>query len=162
LVLFHCGDWKGMIRGKMVTVRVARGTDRKRVEELIADYHSSEKILPDRKRIAWAAGQWFGDKAPGLLLVARADHEIVGVMLAVLTPSAELGRVMTVNDFFVSPNYRRRGVGRELVKQLILKSRRMRVDDIVLEVLHANKNAARFWQAMGFRSKDRFLFGRKL
>ena len=53
---------------------------------------------------------------------------MVGVALAVYTPSAELGRVITVNDFFVRPAYRRKGVGRALAKRLIEECRRLKVD----------------------------------
>jgi ribosomal protein S18 acetylase RimI-like enzyme len=95
-------------------------------------------------------------------LVARESDTIVGVALAVYTPSAELGRVMTVNDFFVKPEHRRKGVGQELVKHMVEECKRMKIDEIGLEVLYANKAAAAFWRAVGFRRADRFLFRRKL
>jgi ribosomal protein S18 acetylase RimI-like enzyme len=95
-------------------------------------------------------------------LVARENDRIVGVALAVYTPSAELGRVMTVNDFFVKPDHRRKGVGQELVKQLVEECKLMKIDEIGLEVLHANKAAAAFWRSVGFGRADRFLFRKKL
>ena len=87
---------------------------------------------------------------------------MVGVALAVYTPSAELGRVMTVNDFFVRPAYRRKGVGSALAKRLVEECRRLKVDEIGLEVLSANKTAAYFWKSVGFSQSDRFLFRLKL
>ena len=86
----------------------------------------------------------------------------MGVALAVYTPSAELGRVMTVNDFFVRPALRRRGVGREMVKLLIEESRLMGTDEINLEVVFGNKTAAVFWSSVGFKQADRALFKLKL
>ena len=41
----------------------------------------------------------------GLLLAARDADTIVSVALAVYTPSAKLGRVMTLNNFFVRSDY---------------------------------------------------------
>jgi hypothetical protein len=38
----------------------------------------------------------------------------------------------------------------------------MRMDEIGLEVLHGNKTAVVFWNSVGFRQSDRFLFRRKL
>ena len=146
----------------MLTVAGARVTDRKIVEKLIAEYHVSEQIVPNKKRIAWAVDQQLSGKSEGLLLVAREDRSTVGVALAVFTPSAELGRVLTVNDFFVSPEKRRRGAGRKLALYLVMKCRQKRVDEIVLEVLHDNLTAAKFWCAMGFERSDRFLFRQKL
>jgi len=40
--------------------------------------------------------------------VARDEETIVGVALAAYTPSAKLGRVMTVNDFLLRPDDRRK------------------------------------------------------
>ena len=101
-------------------------------------------------------------ESPGLLLVAREKEMMVGVALAVYTPSAELGRVITVNDFFVRPAYRQRGVGRALAKRLIEECRSLKVDEIGLEVLSANKTAASFWKSVGFSPSDRFIFRLKL
>jgi GNAT superfamily N-acetyltransferase len=97
-----------------------------------------------------------------LLLVARDEETIVGVALAVYTPSAELGRVMTVNDFFVKPDYWRKGVGRELAKHMVEKCKSMMINEIGLEALSNNKTAAPFWSSTGFKPADRFLFRKKL
>ena len=69
---------------------------------------------------------------------------------------------MTVNDFFVRPDHRRRGIGRELAKHLIVECERMKIDEIGLEVFHGNKTAASFWESVGLRQADRFLFRKKL
>ena len=87
---------------------------------------------------------------------------MVGVALAVYSPSAELGRVITVNDFFVRPAYRRKGVGRALAKRLIEECRSLKVDEIGLEALSPNKTSASFWKSVGFSPSDRFLFRLKL
>jgi len=145
----------------MLTVGEATASDREDIEKLIAEYHSYEGLMPIIERIAWAVDQQLRGESPGLLLLAR-DEGIVGVALAVYTPSAELGRVMTVNDFFVRPDHRRKGVGRELAKRRVEECRRMKIDEIGLEVLMGNKTAAGFWKSIGFRRADRFLFRRKL
>ena len=146
----------------MVTIVQANPSDREEIEKLIAEYHSSEGLMPIKERIAWAVDQQLRGQSPGLLLVARDGETMVGVTLAVYTPSAELGGVMTVNDFFVRPDHRRMGVGRELAKRLVEECRIMKVDEIGLEVLSNNKTAAAFWSSTGFKPADRFLFRKKL
>jgi ribosomal protein S18 acetylase RimI-like enzyme len=69
---------------------------------------------------------------------------------------------MTVDDFFVKPDYRRKGVGRELAKRLVEECKRMQIDEIGFEVLSDNKTAAAFWRSVGFKPADRFLFRKKL
>jgi len=146
----------------IVAVDQASLSDRKEVEKLIAEYHASERITPIKERISWAVDQNLLGESPGLLLVAREKDMIVGVALAVYTPSAELGRVMTVNDFFVRPDHRRKGVGRELANRMVEECKSMKVDEIGLEVLSENKIAAAFWKSIGFKPANRFLFRRRL
>jgi ribosomal protein S18 acetylase RimI-like enzyme len=45
---------------------------------------------------------------------------------------------------------------------MVEECRRMKIDEIGLEVLMGNKTAASFWKSIGFRRADRFLFRRKL
>lgn len=137
-------------------------SDRVEIERLIAEYHASEGITPIKERISWAVDHQLSGESPGLLLVAREKDTVVGVALVVYTPSAELGRVMTVNDFFVRPDHRRRGVGRLLARRLVRECQRMKIDEIGLEVLHENKTAATFWKSVGFQQSDRFLFRKRL
>ena len=146
----------------MVTIEQARESDREKIEKLVAEYHLSEGLTPIKGRIAWAVDLHLRGQSLGLLLVARDDDAIAGVVLAVYTPSAELGRVMTVNDFFVRPDRRRKGVGRKLAKGLIEECKRMKIDEIGLEVLSENKTAASFWRSIGFKPAHRFLFRQKL
>ena len=146
----------------MITIAHAGPSDRDEIEKLIAEYHFSEGLTPIKERMAWTVDQHFRGISPGLLLVAWDEDTIVGVALAVYTPSAELGRVMTVNDFFVRPDHRRKGVGRELAKRMIEECKRMKVDEIGREVLSNNKTAAAFWRSNGFKLADRFLFRKKL
>jgi GNAT superfamily N-acetyltransferase len=151
-----------MNANKMQTIGEANLSDRGEIEKLIAEYHASEGLAPIKERIAWAVDQHLRGQSPGLLLVARDGEMLVGVALAAYTPSAELGRVLTVNDFFVRPDYRRKGVGRRLAKGLIEECKKTKVDEIGLEVLSGNKTAAAFWRAMGFKPAKRFLFRQTL
>ena len=146
----------------MVTIGRARLSDRKEIEKLVSEYHSSEGLTPIKERIAWAVDQQLRGLSLGMLLLARDKDTIVGVALAVYTPSAELGRVMTVNDFFVRPDHRRKGVGRKLARRLVKECKIMNVDEIGLEVLYDNKTAAAFWRSVGLEKADRFLFRMRL
>jgi GNAT superfamily N-acetyltransferase len=146
----------------MVTIGQCSLADRQEIERLIAEYHSSEGLAPIKERIASAVDQQLRGRSPGLLLVAHDKDTILGVTLAVYTLSAELGRVMTLNDFFVKPGNWRKGVGRELAKQLVEGCKLMRIDEIGLKVLHGNKTASSFWKCVVFKPADRFPFRQKL
>ena len=146
----------------MITIESANSGDIREVERLIADYHASEGLKPNPKRISWAVNQCLEHLFPGLLLIARHDNAAIGVALAVVTPSAELGRVLDVNDFYVEPSSRRKGAGRALVNRLLEEARKIQVDQIDLEVLPTNRTAAKFWKALGFSTGGRKIYSRNL
>ena len=146
----------------MVLVDRAVPPDRAGVERLIAAYHASEGLRPKPARIAWAVEQQIRNRFPGLLLVARDEHAVVGVVLAVYSPSAELGRVLVVNDLFVDPAFRRKGVGRALATRLLEEAKAMGIDRVDLEILPSNAVAVAFWKSMGFGTVGRTIYSRQL
>ena len=144
----------------MVLIERAVPPDRLDVERLIAAYHASEGVTPKPERITWAVDQILKNRVGGVILVARERRAIVGVVLAVYQPSAELGRMLVVNDFFVDPATRRKGVGRALATKLLEEAKAMHVDRIDLEILPTNAAAAAFWKSMGFRTQGRTVYSR--
>src|SRR2546425_12173875 len=85
----------------MVLIERANPTDRLDVERLIAAYLTSEGVEPRTGRITWAVGEGMRNRVGGVVLVAREKRAVVGVALAVYSPSAEEGRLLVLNDFFV-------------------------------------------------------------
>jgi GNAT superfamily N-acetyltransferase len=146
----------------MALIERANPTDRADVERLIAAYHTSEGVKPRPERISWAVEQQMKNRFPGVLLVAREKTKIVGVALAVYAPSAELGRVLVIQDFFVDPSTRLKGVGRALAARLLDEAKAMRIDRVDLEVFPKNEGAAAFWKKIGFRMSGRTMFSRDL
>jgi len=146
----------------MVLVERAAPPDRAEVERLVAAYHTSEGVTPRPERISWTVDQVMRNRFPGVLLVAREKKAILGVALAVYTPSAELGRVLVVQDFFVDPTVRRKGVGRALANRLIEEAKAMRIDRVDLEILPANAAAASFWKSLGFKTGGRTVYSKDL
>jgi ribosomal protein S18 acetylase RimI-like enzyme len=146
----------------MVLVERANPTDRADVERLVAAYHESEGVKPRPERIAWAVEQQMRNRFPGTLLVAREKRAAVGVALAVYQPSAELGRVLVIQDFYVDPSLRRKGIGRALAARLLEEAKAMRIDRVDLEVFPKNEIAAAFWKKLGFRTGGRTIYSRDL
>jgi len=146
----------------MVLVERANPTDRADVERLVAAYHASEGVKPRPERITWGVEQVLRNRVGGVLLVAREKRAVVGVALAVYSPSAEHGRLLVVNDFFVDPAIRRKGVGRALATRLLDEAKAMRVERIDLEVTPTNAAAAAFWKSMGFRTAGRTVYGKEI
>lgn len=146
----------------MVLVERAVPPDRLDVERLIAAYYVSEGVKPKPERVTWAVDQLLKNRFPGVILVAREKRTMLGVALAVYQPSAELGRMLVIQDFFVDPATRRKGVGRALATKLLEEAKAMHVDRIDLEILPSNAAAAAFWKSVGFRTQGRTVYSREL
>src|SRR5438552_8001704 len=115
---------------RMALVERANPTDRLDVERLIAAYLTSEGVKPRTERITWAVEQVMRNRVGGILLVAREKRAVVGVALAVYSPSAAEGRLLVLHDFFVDPGWRRKGGGRALATRLVDAAEAMRVERI--------------------------------
>ena len=144
------------------TIERATQADRGAVEALIEAYHKSEGMTPRSDRIVYAVEQMLKQRFPGLLLVAREKSAIHGLALCVYQPSAELGRVLEVQDFYVVPEQRRKGVGRALAQKILDEAKALRIDRIDLNVLSKNVGAAAFWRALGFRTEGRTVLSKAL
>lgn len=80
--------------------------------------------------------------------VAEYGDRVVGFMIYHLRPT-DIG----VDLFAVDPNYRRRGVGNQMVAKLVGKLSSHRRTRIALHVRESNLHAQHFWAAMGFRAE---------
>ncbi len=87
----------------------------------------------------------------GLIVVARQDNQIIGMVNLLYTVSTALGdRVALLEDMVVSPNARGSGVGSRLLEQAIQFARANGCKRITLLTDSTNKSAQRFYQKHGF------------
>ena len=97
-----------------------------------------QKASPD-------AAQW--DPVGYEAYVADVDGRVIGFLVSRAVAAEEV----EILNLAVAPEYRRRGVARELLGAL-LKSVR---GDVFLEVREANQGARKFYQAIGFKEVAR-------
>lgn len=88
-----------------------------------------------------------------LPLVAVEDGVVAGIAtgrLVTLPGFFEISRRGHIQDVYVRPAFRRRGIGRKMVEEILTWMRRNRVNLIELTVATDNPEAIRFWEALGF------------
>ena len=78
-------------------------------------------------------------------MVAELDHKLVGFMIYELHR-----RALRILNFAVDPEFRRRGIGRQMVRRLADKLSTERRTEIVLEVGETNLPAQLFFGRLGF------------
>jgi ribosomal-protein-alanine N-acetyltransferase len=80
-------------------------------------------------------------------MVAEHDENVVGFMIYELHKTR-----LHVLNFCVSPEYRRRGVGSQMINKLVGKLSHQRRTRIMLEVRETNLSAQLFFRRLAFRA----------
>jgi ribosomal protein S18 acetylase RimI-like enzyme len=92
-------------------------------------------------------------KNGGVILVSEVDGKVVGAAGGyVVKPSSNVdGEHFGFIEFLiVDPNYRRRGIGKALLKELITRLAFKGADEICLEVDPKNEAAVKLYSQLGF------------
>jgi ribosomal protein S18 acetylase RimI-like enzyme len=84
--------------------------------------------------------------------VAIADEQVVGMLTSSIVPPGPLARppAARIDDCWVHPHHRRRGLGRTLVQSWQQAARAGGCRLFEVSTLSADADALAFWQALGF------------
>lgn len=93
-----------------------------------------------------------GKFLPELSLVAKADDKIVGFLISTLL----LDGSVLVLDIAVDGDYRRKGIGSAMMRQLIRESFAKCRNQVVLAVTSVNEEAIRLYERLGFKKNMAF------
>lgn len=103
------------------------------------------------------------DSARGFLLLARDSSQIVGVAYVATILSAEhCGLAGWLEELYVRPDQRSRGIGTALVTAVLERARETGMVAIDLEVDAGHARAKSLYQRFDFRPLDRSRWTRKL
>lgn len=123
----------------------------------LADFHaaldSAFKPSPEWAREYSAYLRGLMTREDAIAVVAREDHEVVGYAVGRITtlPPFFARRYRGyIHDVFVKREYRRRGIGRRLVEEILAWLRQHRVTLVELTVA-VNNDAIPFWERLGFQ-----------
>ena len=133
-------------------ITLANTSDIPALCELLAILFSQEAdFMPDREAQSRGLARIIGSPEVGLIVVARQDIRVVGMVSLLYTVSTALGdRVALLEDMVVSPEARGMGVGSRLLEQAIQHARLNGCKRITLLTDRTNESAQRFYQRHGF------------
>lgn len=120
--------------------------------ELLATLFSQEaEFHPDAAAQARGLAAIVGSAETGLILVARVDGRIAGMVNLLFTVSTALGeRVALLEDMVVAPEQRGGGLGETLLREAIAQARARGCRRITLLTDEVNAAAQRFYARQGF------------
>jgi len=82
-------------------------------------------------------------------LVAEVDNKIVGVALYYNRYSTWKGKTIHLEDLIVNDKYRRNGIGKGLLKEVVEKAKAENLRRVEWCVLDWNTNAIKFYESVG-------------
>jgi GNAT superfamily N-acetyltransferase len=101
--------------------------------------------------------------ARGFVLLARSEERIVGVAYAATILSAEhCGPVAWLEELYVAPSHRSRGIGSALLAAVLERARETGAVAVDLEVDAAHRRAESLYQRAAFRRLNRSRWVREL
>ncbi|MBV9619274.1 MAG: GNAT family N-acetyltransferase [Verrucomicrobia bacterium] len=103
------------------------------------------------------------DDRHGFVHLARAEGRIVGVAyVATILSMEHLGPAAWLEELYVTPAWRRRGVGSTLVAAVLERARAADMVAVDLEIDVRHNHAASLYERSGFHRLERSRWARKL
>ncbi len=125
-------------------------------------FYRGESYPFDRSRARNALIPLLEDPAKGLAFVLREDGIAVGYAVLTLGWSLEyLGRDAFVDELFVIPSHRGRGLASRALDALERACRELDVRALHLEVERDNRTARGLYEKRGFRDNKRLLLTKR-
>ena len=95
----------------------------------------------------------FLQRNPQTCLVAVENQTIIGAILV-----GSDGRRAYIYHTAVHPNYRRRGIARQLVETVLTVLDDLRIHKVALVVFKRNTEGNRFWEKLGFSVREDLIY----
>jgi len=93
---------------------------------------------------------------PDTCFVAEENGIVIGVIMA-----GHDGRRGYIYHTAVNADFRRQGIAKELVKSALKALKNCGINKVALLVFQRNETANKFWEEMGFTSRDDVLYRNK-
>jgi GNAT superfamily N-acetyltransferase len=129
---------------------------------LMEQFYAEERYPFDPAKARNALEPFLADPALGRVWLIREGSTSIGYFVLTLGWSLEYGgRDAFVDELFVLPSHRGRGLGRSALERMVEACRELGVSALHLEVEKDNP-AAELYRQAGFEDHDRYLMTRKI
>ena len=120
---------------------------------LMHDFYAESGFAVNRASAGAALRALLSNFALGCIWLAYADKSPVGhVVLTVRFTMEHEGLSGYIDDLYVRPQYRRGGVGRHLLTELVVECRRRGCKSLQVEVGHSNVAALSLYERFGLHA----------
>jgi len=139
-------------------LQAAKPDDLQRILPLVAAYHAFEGIDSNAAKRESAIGRLLADASLGGIWLVLADGELAGYIALCRGFSIEFdGFDAFVDEFYLEPEFRGRGIGRFALEAIEAEAGRRQINALHLEVARDNRRAQRLYRSVGFEARDKYL-----
>jgi GNAT superfamily N-acetyltransferase len=136
--------------------RPATLADRDEAQRLLTAQLAEHGLPAEPERVRRGLECALAPHSPAWLWLAEGDGRPVAILLANELASVELGGLsLWVEELYVVPEARRRGIARTLLEHVILRARGRGLRAVELEVMPGHAAALALYAAMGFQELHR-------
>ncbi len=138
------------------SIALARASDCREGARLLAEQLGEHGIEASIERLAGVLEEVTADTRRGFLMLARDSGRVVGVAYVAIIISAEhCGPVAWLEELYVRPDDRHRGIGTALVNSVLERAHRNGIATVELEIDARHNRAISLYQRLGFRRLER-------
>lgn len=117
----------------------------------------------DESAVRTALAQLMADPGLGRVWLITTAGEAVGYVALTFGFSLEShGRDALIDEIYVTPEQRGRGIGRQIIEQVDAEARSLGAHKLFLEVERPNSRAQTFYHRLGFIDHNRYLMSKLL
>ncbi|MBZ0274471.1 GNAT family N-acetyltransferase [bacterium] len=148
---------------EMLIVDRARLADLPRVVDLWMElmrlterFNKRYALAPGARRLQESYMRSFFDSSSAAIFVAREGERAGAFANVYITKPAPVFAqhvLGIIENIYVEPDFRGRGLGRQLVEASHRFFRTFRVDEVYVNVIPANENSRKFWEHMGYSTQ---------
>ena len=148
---------------QMCTIRIAHKEDATQLVDLMAAFYAESDYPFDAQKALSAFTTLIPDQTIGQCWLIEHNSTAVGYIAVTFTFSLEyFGHTAFIEDLYVLPEYRNRGLGRRALEVAASECRNRGVLALHLEVGEDNAVANSLYERFGFSSTDRRLLNKWL
>jgi GNAT superfamily N-acetyltransferase len=131
--------------------------------ELLLRQLIEHRAEPSKESLTKVLDNVLSNDSHGFVLLARERDRIVGVAyLAIILSAEHCGKVGWLEELYVMPECRSKGIGAALLTAVVERARKLGIVAIDLEVDAAHRRAESLYRRFGFRPLDRSRWVRNL
>src|SRR2546422_6732207 len=135
------------------SIAVATASDCHECARLLVNQLAEHDIDASTERLAHLLEEATTDKSRGFLMLARDNGRVVGIAYVATILSAEhCGPVAWLEELYVKPKHRSRGIGTALVTAILERARQTGMVAMDLEIDAGHRRAASLYRRVWFSS----------